>query len=159
MPAGVTSIAPRLVERPPLRMAVIDTVGDPDTVGGLAVGSLYGAVMASGVPSGALRARWPNAHDHEESERLAHWALPVPDDAPEPGGSIRLETWYGGLVAEVLYEGPLGDGEVETVRQLHRFIADSDCEIAGPAEEEYVSRPGEEPRRTILRYEVRSTRL
>jgi hypothetical protein len=158
MPAGVTTIAPRLVERPPLRMAVIDTVGDPDIVGGPAVGSLYGAVMASGVTSGALRARWPNAHDHENSEWLAHWALPVPDDTPEPGGAIRLETWYGCLVAEILNEGPLGDDEVRTVRELHRFIADCGYEIAGPAEEEYVSRPGEEPRRTILRYEVRAAR-
>ena len=158
MSAGVTTIAPRLVERPRLRMAVIDTVGDPDIVGGPAVGSLYGAIMASGIPSGPLRARWPNAQDEEKSEWLAHWALPVPDGTPEPGGPIRVETWYGCLVAEILHEGPLGDDDVQSFRELHRFIEDCGYEIAGPAEQEYITRAGEEPRQTILRYEVRPAR-
>ena len=151
-----TTRTPRIVELPRQRMAVIDTVGDPDVVGGPAVGSLYGAIAAFGLASGSLRARWPNAHDHEKSEWLAHWALPVPDDAPELGPGIRLETWYGALAGEILHEGPFGLQEVQAVRRLHRFIADCGYDIAGPAEEEYVTSSSEEQKRTIIRYEVRA---
>jgi hypothetical protein len=150
--------APRIVERPRQRMAVIDTVGDPTVVGEPALGSLFGAIAAFGLVSDGLRARWPNAHDHEREEWVAHWALPVPDDVPELGEAIRLETWYGGLVAEILHEGPFDEQEVHAVRRLHRFIADCGYEIVGPAEEEYVTRPGDESKRTIIRYEVRPAR-
>ena len=35
--------APKIVDRPPTRMAVIETVGDPDKVGSPAAGALYGS--------------------------------------------------------------------------------------------------------------------
>jgi hypothetical protein len=146
--------APRIVDRPPQRMAVLETIGDPDEVGGRAVGALYGAVAQLGLKSGALRARWPNASDHPKSEWIARWALPVPDHTPELGGGIAVETWYGGLTAEVVHEGPFGDVEVEAVKRLHRFITDCGYQIAGPAEEEYLTQPGDEPRRTAIRFEI-----
>lgn len=151
--------APRIVDRPPQRMAVLETVGDPDEVGARAVGALYGALYGAiaqlDLKSGALRARWPNASDHPKSEWIARWALPVPDHTPELGGGIVLETWYGRPTAEIVHEGPFGDDEVAVVKRLHRFIDDCGYEIAGPAEEEYLTQPGDEPQRTAIRFEIR----
>jgi hypothetical protein len=157
MPITTTIKAPRIVDLPQQRMAVVETVGDPALVGEPALGSLYDAIAACGLTSGSLRARWPNAHDHERAEWRALWALPVPDDAPEPGGTVRLETWYGGLVAEILHEGVFGEDGVQAVKRLRRFIADCGYEIVGPAEEEYVTAPGDASTRMIIRYEVHST--
>ncbi len=147
--------APRIVDRPRQRMAVLETVGDPDEVGARAVGALYGAIAQLGLKSGALRARWPNAADEPKDNWIARWALPVPDHTPELGGGIALETWDGRPAAEIVHEGPFGDQEVEAVRRLHRFIKDCGYEIAGPAEEEYLTRPGDEPQRTAIRFEIR----
>lgn len=150
----VTS-APRIVDRPPQRMAVIETVGDPDEVAARAVGSLYGAIAQLGLKSGPLCARWPNASTAPRSEWVARWALPVPDHTPDLGSGILLETWYGGLTAEVVHEGPFGDEEIAAVKRLHRFILDCGYEIDGPPEEEYLRQPGDEPQRTAIRFEIR----
>jgi hypothetical protein len=147
--------APRIVDLPPQRMAVLETVGDPDEVGGRAVGALYGAIAQLGLRSGALRARWPNAFAHPKSQWIARWALPVPDHTPELGAGIVLETWYGRPAAEIVHEGPFDDDEVAAVKRLHRFIDDCGYEIAGPAEEEYLTQPGDEPQRTAIRFEIR----
>jgi hypothetical protein len=147
--------APRIVDRPLERMAVLESYGDPLVVGSRAAGALYGAIAQLGLRSGTLRARWPNAATAPREEWVARWALPVPDHTPELGGGIVLETWYGHPAAEVLREGPWGDGEVEAVKRLHAFIADCGYEIAGPPEEEYLTPPGEEPARTIVRFEIK----
>jgi hypothetical protein len=78
-------------------------------------------------------------------EWVARWAIPVPDHTPELGCGIRLETWYGHPVAEIVHQGPFGEEEVQEVKRLQRFITDCGYQIAGDAEEEYVTRPGEEP--------------
>ena len=155
MSQQVVTAAPRIVDRPPQRMAVIETVGDPDEVGGRAVGALYGAVAQLGLKSGALCARWPNAASAPRDEWVARWALPVPDHTPELGGGIVLETWYGRLTAEIVHVGPFDDAEAETVKRLQRFIHDCGYEVAGPPEEEYLTQPGIEPRRTAIRFEIR----
>ena len=103
----------------------------------------------------ALRARWPNACDHPRDEWIARWALPVPDHTPELGSGITLETWYGQPSAEVVYQGSLGDEQIQAVKRLQRFVFDCGYEIAGDAEEEYLTRPGVEPQRTIVRYPIR----
>jgi hypothetical protein len=136
-------------------MAVLETVGDPDEVGARAVGALCGAVAHLGLKPGPLRARWPNAVDHPKSEWVARWALPVPEHTPALGGGIVLETWYGGPTAEVTHQGSFGDEEVQAVKRLHHFIRDCGYEVAGPAEEEYLTQPGDEPQRTIIRFEIR----
>lgn len=147
--------APRIVDRPSQRMAVVETVGDPDKVAPHAVGVLYGAIAQLGLTSGSLHARWPNASGHQKGEWIARWALPVPDQTPQLGSGIVLETWYGGPTAEVVHEGPFGDREVETVKRLHRFIRDCGYEIAGPPEEEYLTQQGDEVQRTAIRFEIR----
>jgi effector-binding domain-containing protein len=149
-----TLAAPRIVDRPPERVAVVETVGGPDEVGGRAVGALYGAIAQLGLRSGPLRARWPNATRRSKRRSIARWALPVPDHTPDLGGGIELETWYGHPVAEVVHVGTPAD-RARTVERLIGFIADCGYEIAGPPEEEYLTLPGEEPRRTIIRYEIR----
>lgn len=148
--------APRIVDRAPVRMAVIETVGDPGEIAANALGALYGAVAQMGLTAGPLRARWPNAVDSPKEQWIARWALPVPDGTTEVGTGITLETWYGQTTAEVVHEGPFDDAEIETVRRLHRFIRDCGYEIAGPAEEEYLTPPGHEPQRTAIRFEVRA---
>jgi hypothetical protein len=155
MPVKQTAAAPRIVDRQRERMAVVETVGDPNQVGAAAVGRLYGAITQLGLKSGPLRARWPNAFDHPRTEWFARWALPVPEETLPLGNGIALETWYGHAVAEVTHEGPFGEEQIENVKRLHRFIADTGYEIVGPAEEEYVTPPGEDPQRTIIRYAIR----
>jgi len=153
-----TIAAPRIVDRPRERMAVVETVGTPDEVGSRAVGSLYGAIAQLDLASGSLRARWPNASDHPREEWVARWALPVPDDTAGLGDGIELETWYGSLVAETVCNGDFGEDQVQAVKRLHRFITDCGYELAGPAEEEYVTRPADGRERTIIRYEIRELR-
>ena len=147
--------APRIVDRPTQRMAVIETVGDPDTVGAPAVAALYDAVARLGLEEAPLCARWPNAATAPREEWIARWALPVPDHTPELSADIVLETWYGGPTAEIVHRGPFGDDEVATVKRLHRFIFDCGYAIDGPPEEEYLTQPGDETRRTAIRFEIR----
>ena len=147
--------APRIVERPPQRMAVVETVGDPDEVGARAVGALYGAIAQLGLKSGPLCARWPNASTATRSQWIARWALPVPDHTPELGNGIVLETWYGRPTAEIVHVGSFGDDEIATVKRLHRFIRDCGYQIDGPPEEEYLTQPGVEPKRTAIRFQIR----
>ena len=146
--------APRIVDRPRTRMAVIETVGDPGEVGSPAVGALYGAIAQLGLESGNLRARWPNASDHPRGEWIARWALPVPEHTPELGPGIRLETWYENLVAEIVHDGPFDEAFVQDIKRLQKFIFDCGYEIAGETEEEYLTPPSDEPQRTIVRYEI-----
>jgi len=147
--------APRIVERRSQRMAVIETAGDPDEVGARAVGALYGAIAQLGLKSGPLCARWPNAASTPRDEWIARWALPVPDHTPELGGGIVLETWYGRPTAEIVHQGPCDGSEIQTVKRLRRFVHDCGYEIDGPPEEEYLTQPGVEPRRTAIRFEIR----
>ena len=147
-------VAPRIVDRPQTRMAVIETVGDPVKVSSPAVEALYGALTRLGLESGHLCARWPNASDRPREEWIARWALPVSEHTPELGPGIRLETWYGNLVAEIVHDGPFDEAGVQDIKRLQRFIFDCGYEIAGDAEEEYVTRPSEELQRTIVRYEI-----
>lgn len=147
--------APRIVERPPQRMAVVETVGDPDEVGARAVGALYGAIAQLGLKSGPLCARWANASTAPRSRWIARWALPVPDHTPELGNGIVLETWYGRPTAEIVHVGSFGDDEIATVKRLHRFIRDCGYQIDGPPEEEYLTQPGVEPKRTAIRFQIR----
>ena len=146
-------LAPRVVDRPPERMAVFETVGAPELVGGRAAGNLYGALAHLGLRTGSLRARWPNAHLAPKEQWIGLWALPVPDHTPDLGCGIELQTWYGHPVAELLHIGPYGT-EGETIDRLREFVSDCGYVIAGPHEEEYVTMPGEEPQRTIIRYDI-----
>jgi hypothetical protein len=155
MLAQQTSPAPCVVDRRQERMAVVETVGDSDVVRARAVGSLYGAIAQLGLRSGCLRARRPTASDRPRDESIVRWALPVPDDAPDLGHGIAVETWYGGRVAEIELEGSSDAQRANALKRLHRVIRDCGYEPAGPLEEEYLTQAAQEPQRTVLRYEVR----
>jgi hypothetical protein len=155
MLAQQTSPAPRVVDRPQERMAVVEAVGDADVVRARAVGSLYGAITQLGLRSGRLRARRPNASNRPRDEWIVRWALPVPDDAPDLGCGIAIETWYGGRVAEIEHQGSSDALRTRALKRLHRLIRDCGYEPAGPLEEEYLTQPAQEPQRTVLRYELR----
>jgi hypothetical protein len=67
---------------------------------------------------------------------------------------VTLEEWSYGDVAEVLHVGPYAE-EPPTIQRLHEFIAGQGYEIAGPHEEEYLTRPNARLPKTIIRYPVR----
>lgn len=159
---------PVIIKLPARLMATVTTVGDPNVVGELAIPALYGAVyplkfalkkLNIEYKIEALRARWPDAHLVPKEQWTAIWAIPVPDDTTEvvqkvPNVTVELETWRYGTVAQILHLGPY-TAEGPTVAFLHQFIIDSGYEIAGPHEEEYVTRPDAKAQKTIVRYQVR----
>jgi hypothetical protein len=160
---------PRFTHRPSQRMAVIATLGDPNHLQEGAVSALYRAayqhkfnLKRAGKPDfkvGPLIARWPDAHLVEKSQWTGIWGLPVPAGTRklrvEPTQhEVRLETWeYGSTVAEILHLGSYAE-EGPSVQKLHEFIATNGYEIAGPHEEEYLTRPDAKVVRTIIRYPV-----
>ncbi|MEI7834215.1 MAG: GyrI-like domain-containing protein, partial [bacterium] len=145
---------PVIIELPARLMATVTSVGDPNVVGGSVMPALYGAVYPlkfalkkQGIEFKVetLRARWPDAHLLPKDQWTAHWAIPVPEGTMEllqkvPGVTVALQTWQYGTVAQILHLGPYTE-EGPTVIRLHQFITDSGYEIAGPHEEEYVTRP------------------
>jgi hypothetical protein len=159
---------PAIVELAAQRVAVVETEGDPSTVGATAIPALYGAVYGlkfalkkkgRDFKVGALRARWPDAERAPKARWRGLWALPVPDEvetlAPkDPGVPLRLETWSYGSVAQVLHHGSYAD-EAPTIARLRAFVAEQGYEIAGPHEEEYLTRPDAKDPRTLIRYPVR----
>ena len=60
-----------------------------------------------------------------------------------------------GQVAEIVHEGPY-ETEEETVATLRKFVAANGLELARLHEEEYLTPPGVEPQRTLIRYRVSS---
>ncbi len=161
-------LEPKAVEMPAQRMAVVTTIGDPNSVSQDAMKALYGAAYSlkfalkkQGVEFkvDALRARWPNAHLVSKENWEAHWALPVPDATGEltqkvPAVQVRLETWEYGLVAQILHLGPFST-EGPTVQRLHDFIVQNGYGIAGEHEEHYLTRMDAKEQRTLIRYPIR----
>jgi hypothetical protein len=108
---------------------------------------------------GALRARWPKPLDTPRAEWVGIWALPVPDDTlavsqTTPDVDVTIEDWDYGTVAQVLHTGPY-TAESVTVDRLRAFVSAQGYEIAGPHEEEYLTRPTAKVPRVIIRYQIR----
>ncbi len=158
---------PRIRTLPAATMAVVHTDGDPNVVGPPTMSALYGAAYAlkfaqkkagQDFPVGALRARWPDAHVAGRAGWHGIWGLPIPDGTTAlvqkaPDVPVTIETWAYGTVAEVLYRGAYAD-ESPTIAALHAFIAAQGYALAGPHEEEYLTRPGAKVQKTIIRYVV-----
>jgi hypothetical protein len=160
---------PVILEMPSQKMAVARGKGAPDKVFAQVFAALFGSVYAlkfdlkkSGMESfraNAPRARYPNAHLSSVDEWLVLVGIPVPDGTTslpqkELGTKVKLETWEYGTVAQILHLGPY-DQETETIKRLHEFIAANQCEIVGPHEEEYLSRPDAKVIKTLIRYQVK----
>jgi len=174
MAAKMKPFTPEIAEKPAQVMAVVRTVGDPNAVGEKVFPALYGAVYKlkfalkkQGVDYkvGPPAARWfggPEWATLPREKWEAAWAIPIPEGTTElaqkdPETPVAVETWEYGTIAQVLYIGAYAD-ETSTIEQLHAFIAEQGYEIAGPHEEEYVSRPDSKNPKTVIRYQVRPAR-
>jgi hypothetical protein len=161
-------LEPRIIEMSPQKVAVVYSKGDPNNVGQLVMGALFGSVFKlkmSKKKEGldfkvtGLRARWPDAHLVPKNEWQGIWALPVPDWVTElpqktPEVEVCLETWEYGTVAQILHLGPYSE-EGPTIERLHAFIKESGYQLASPHEEEYLTRPDAKEQKTIIRYVVK----
>jgi len=162
---------PALGEMPALTMAVVHSVGDPADVGPTVFNALYGAVYAlkfalkkEGVEYkvAPVRARWFSGSGWKLVPRdqwEAAWAIPIPDGTTElrqkdPETPVEIETWEYGRIAEVLHVGTYAEEE-PTIDLLHAFIAEQGLTIAGPHEEEYLTRPDVKRPKTVIRYQVK----
>ncbi len=163
---------PDIVEMPARTMAVVRTLGDPNIVGERVFKALFGAAYTlkfdlrkRGVEfkMEAPRARWFAGESWRSVPREqweAAWALPIPDGTTEvpqkePETPVGVEIWEYGTVAQILHIGTYAEEE-PTIARLHAFIADEGYEIAGPHEEEYLSRPNAKQPKTVIRYQVRA---
>jgi hypothetical protein len=174
MPKKMKPFTPEIVELPARIVACTRTQGDPGEVGQKVFPALYGAVYTlkfarkkegADFKVEAPRARWFNGPDWKSVPRdewKAAWALPVPDDTTEvvqkdPQTPVAVETWEYGTVAQILHIGTYAEEE-PAIEQLHAYIAEQGYEIAGPHEEEYLSRPDAKEQKTVIRYQVRKAR-
>jgi hypothetical protein len=159
------------------KVLVVETKGDPTSVGGGAFGLLFKTYFKlKGVPKGrgqpAPRARWPLALDTPKDQWIGRYAMPVPDSVDSLPGSAKstsglqaeLASWEYGQVAEILHVGPYSREE-PTIRRLTDFIKESGYVIIGEHEEEYIKGPGmffkgnPENYLTIIRYRIRKPSL
>lgn len=161
-------LAPRIVNKAPAKMLVVETTGDPGKTVGPAFGLLFKTYYKLKVKSKmeAPRARWPKPFETPREQWVGIYAIPVPQNLMSPppvssksGLRTELRDWEYGTVAEILHVGPY-KSEDTTVVKLKKFIAGQGYEICGDHEEEYLKGPGfgySNPTKylTIIRYEVR----
>lgn len=159
----ITKIADR-------KVISVASIGDPNVVMEPYMKALYGAAYwakmkvykPQGIKMelGKLSAFWPDAHIKTKSEWRGIWGIPVPDYVNEkdiiqkdPNIKASVEVWKGGDCAEILHLGAYTE-EGPTIQKLHDFIESSGYKIAGPHEEEYLTRPDAKVMKTVIRYLV-----
>ena len=160
---------PVIMEMPPQQMAVVQGKGTPDKVFPEIMPALYGSAYTlkfdlkkKGLPTfkvSGLRGRYPDAHLVPKEEWTIIMGLPVPNDTTSlpqkvPAVEVKLETWDYGTVAQILHIGPY-DQETPTIERLLQFIEENGYQIAGPHEEEYLTRPDAKVVKTLIRYVVK----
>ena len=160
---------PVIMEMPPQKIAVVQGKGTPDKVFPEIMPALYGSAYTlkfdlkkKGLPTfkvSGLRGRYPDAHLVPKEEWTIIMGLPVPDDTASlpqkvPAVEVKLETWDYGTVAQILHIGPY-DQETPTIERLLQFIEENGYQIAGPHEEEYLTRPDAKVVKTLIRYVVK----
>lgn len=161
---------PEIVEMRQRTVLSVTTVGDPGETAARSIEALYGTAYSTkfktfkprGVKMeiGRLACRWPDAHLKPKSEWTGIWGLEVSDFVRDedlaqkiPDIPVSLARWEGGAVAQVLYKGPYS-GEGPIIEALHRFIEESGYRLAGPHEEEYLTKPDVAVPKTIIRYRI-----
>lgn len=169
MPRLLTPGEPKISHLPSETVAEVTSVGDPNVVGETVFPALYGAVYTlkfqlkkdgkEDFKVTGLRGRYPDAHLVPKDKWTIIWALPVPEgttDLPKkvPEPDVKLKVWDYGTVAEILHIGAYTE-EGPNIEKLHKFIEESGYEIAGPHEEEYLTRPTSKVVKTIIRYQVK----
>ena len=163
-----TKTDPIIIKMPTLKMAVVYTKGDPNVVAQQAMPALYGSVMGLGreltkkgikFQMGAPRARWPNLEDVPKQEWVGIWGLPIPEESesiPQTSKDVdvKIEVWEYGTMAQILHIGPYAT-EPATVEILMNFISEMGYEVNGAHEEEYLTAPGADSQKTLIRYPVK----
>ena len=160
---------PMILEMPSQKMAVVQGKGSPAEVFAKIFPALFGSVYTlkfdlkkRGLESfkvSAPRARFPDAPRYPKEEWVIIAGIPVPENTTslpqkEPGTEVKIETWEYGTVAQILHLGPY-DQETENIERLQQFITANGYEIAGPHEEEYLSKPDAKIMKTLIRYQVK----
>lgn len=154
---------------PSQKMAVVRGKGLPDKVFAELMPALYGSVFTlkfdlkkKGLPTfkvTGLRARYPFILQEPKEKWTIHAGLPVPGDTASlpqkvTGVAVNLETWEYGAVGQILHLGSYA-GEESDIKRLLDFVAENGYEVAGPHEEEYLTRPDAKVPKTIIRYEIK----
>ena len=163
-----SELSPKIIQMPPTKMAVVYTKGDPNEVAQQALQALYGSVFQlrgelakKGIKFQveAPRARWTNALSAPREEWIGIWGLPVPEEAESipqanPDVEVKLEVWEYGDVGQILHVGPY-ETEPGTIQILMDFLAKNGYEVSGVHEEVYLTMPGADPQKTLIRYPVK----
>jgi hypothetical protein len=160
---------PEIVQLPSQRMAALYVKGRPDQVLPAAIAALRRSLYAlkfararQGEPAfsiGRVRVRFPDAHLLPVEQWTTVIGLPVPETThavPQQvgGGTVRLETWEYGTVAQIR-RGPPAPGGEHPAARLHRFITESGHTIIGVHEEEYLAGENGALTAAVIRYRVR----
>lgn len=162
---------PHIVSMPSERMAVVETVGNPNEVGKSAIQALYGSVytlkfaekkLGRDFKVKPLRARWLNPRAAKPSTLHGIWGLPLPSgtrSVPQKSSPLRVavDTWKYGKVGEILHLGPYA-AETPTIERLLTFVKAQGYEVDGPHEEEYLTRPDARVPKTLIRYPIKKVR-
>lgn len=162
---------PHIAVMPSERMAVVETVGNPNEVGKSAIQALYGSVytlkfaekkLGRDFKVKPLRARWLNVRAAKPSTFHGIWGLPIPAGTrtvPQKSQTRRVapDTWKYGTVGEILHLGPY-DAEPPTIERLLTFIKAQGYEVDGPHEEEYLTRPDARVPKTLIRYPIKKAK-
>ncbi|MDD4858968.1 MAG: GyrI-like domain-containing protein [Dehalococcoidales bacterium] len=160
---------PQIIEMPARKMAVVYGKGAPDKVFARVFPALFGAVYTlkfdlkkRGLPTFKVeppRSRYPDVLLVPQDEWTIVTGVPIPADTtslPQKIGSpeVKIEEWAYGTVGQILHIGGY-DKEQESIEKLLRLIEESGYEIAGPHEEEYLTKPDSKVVKTIIRYRIK----
>ena len=165
------AFVPMISKLPDRKVISVSSVGDPNIVMEPYMKALYGAAYwakmkvykPKGVvmPLGKLAARWPDAHLKPKDKWTGIWGVAVPDyvtdkdlTQKDPKIKATVEVWKGGEYAEILHLGKYTE-EGPTIEKLHEFVKESGYKLAGPHEEEYLTKPDAKNMKTIIRYLVK----
>lgn len=165
------AFTPQISKLDDRKVLSVTSKGDPNKVMEPYMKALYGAAYYAkmkiykpkGIKMelGKLTARWPDAHLKLKDEWTGIWGLAIPEYVTkkniiqkDPKILVTIETWKGGEYAEILHLGAYKD-EGPTVQKLHDFIQSSGYELAGPHEEEYLTKPDSKNQKTIIRYLIK----
>ncbi|MFH1214504.1 MAG: GyrI-like domain-containing protein [Candidatus Neomarinimicrobiota bacterium] len=163
-------LEPQISVKPDQNMLVIESKGDPNVAGMVAMKDMFKRFYAlkkhhKNIRPAAPRARWFGQFDQSKSEWTGLWALPLPEDVKtltelkEIPAGLKIEVWRYGAVAEILHVGPYST-EPPTIQKLMDYITANGYTIIGPHEEEYLQGPGmfgkgnPDKYKTIIRYQV-----
>lgn len=166
------AFVPEIRKLPNRTVLTVTTVGNPNVVASKAIPALYTTAYQTKFKTfkprkkvmvvGPLVARWPDAHRQPKAKWTGVWGLAVSDFVrtkdlvfKDKMLKPRLEKWPYGLTAQILHVGPYTT-EGPTIKKLHTFIASQGYTLAGPHEEEYLTRPNVKQPKTIIRYRLRS---